>query len=165
MSSDENLQIRIGGPADVDDVMELALSACEENSFLEAQPQYLLREIWAALNRDKGLVGIISKPNGKPEGAVLLRIGQMWYSDKEVLEEKAVFIHPDYRSAKGGRARRLVEFSKKIADALEIPLIIGVLSNNRTAAKVKLYERQLGSPAGAFFLYGARTGQHKVAEH
>lgn len=165
MDKDDNLQIRIGNPSDVDDVMELALSACEENSFMEAKPQLLLQEIWAGLSLDKGIVGIISKPGGKPEGAVLLRVGKMWYSDKDVLEEKAVFIHPDYRSAKGGRARRLVEFSKKIADALEIPLIIGVLSNNRTAAKVKLYERQLGAPAGAFFLYGSRTGQHKVAEH
>jgi len=44
---------------------------------------------------------------------VLLRIGTMWYSDERVLEEKAIFIHPDFRSAKGGRARQLCEFSKK----------------------------------------------------
>jgi GNAT superfamily N-acetyltransferase len=89
---------------------------------------------------------------------VLLRIGQMWYSDTLVVEERAVFTHPEYRSAKGGRARKLCEFSKKVADDLGIPLIIGVLSNHRTEAKVRLYERQFGKPSGAFFLYGARTG-------
>jgi hypothetical protein len=99
----------------------------------------------------------------KPEGAVLLRVGNMWYSDREVLEEKAIFIHPDYRNAKGGRARRLCEFSKSVSDALGIPLIIGVLSNDRTEAKVRLYERQFGKPSGAFFLYGATTGA--VKEH
>jgi len=165
MGKDDNLKLRIGGPDDVHDVMDLALIACEENGFLEPKPELLLQDIWPALNRDKGVVGLIGKPGEKPEGAVLLRIGKMWYSDRDVLEEKAVFIHPDSRSAKGGRARRLVEFSKKVADALEIPLIIGILSNNRTAAKVKLYERQLGAPAGAFFLYGARTGEIKSAEH
>ena len=89
----------------------------------------------------------------------------MWYSDNPVLEEKAIFIHPDFRSAKGGRARQLCEFSKQVADSLGIPLIIGVLSNHRTEAKVRLYERQFGKPSGAFFLYGAHTGQHTMTEH
>jgi hypothetical protein len=87
----------------------------------------------------------------------------MWYSDNLVLEEKAIFIHPEYRSARGGRARRLCEFSKHAADTLNIPLIIGVLSNHRTEAKVRLYERQFGKPSGAFFLYNATTGGWKDA--
>lgn len=154
----EELKIRTGTPEDVDAVMEIALSACDENGFVSPNPKRLLGEIWPALNRDKGIIGIIGPENGSVEGAVLLRIGTMWYSDQEVLEEKAIFIHPDFRSAKGGRARRLCEFSKQAADSLGIPLIIGVLSNHRTEAKVRLYERQFGKPSGAFFLYNARTG-------
>jgi hypothetical protein len=69
-----------------------------------------------------------------------------------------VFVHPDYRAAKGGRARKLVEFAKKVSEKLEMPLMIGVLSNSRTDAKTRLYERQFGNPAGAFFLYGMKTG-------
>ena len=157
------LGIRVGTPEDVDAIMEIALSACEENGFVDPNPAKLLAEIWPALNLDKGLLGVIGEPGGKMEGAVLLRIGAMWYSDKEVLEEKAIFIHPDYRSAKGGRARRLCQFSKHVADSLGIPLIIGVLSNNRTEAKVRLYERQFGKPSGAFFLYNARTGGFRTA--
>ena len=113
--------------------------------------------------RDHGLIGVIGPKNGKPEGAILLRIGSMWYSDDQVIEEKAIFIHPEYRSAKGGRARRLCEFSKQVSDQLDIPLIIGVLSNDRTEAKVRLYERQFGKASGAFFLYNARTGGFKAA--
>jgi GNAT superfamily N-acetyltransferase len=158
----EELQVRVGTPEDVDDIMNLALSACEENGFVEPNPAKLLQEIWHGLNLEKGVVGVIGE-RGKPEGAVLLRIGSMWYSDHEVLEEKAIFIHPEYRSAKGGRARRLCEFSKQVADSLGIPLIIGVLSNNRTKAKVRLYERQFGEPSGAFFLYNARTGAFRDA--
>jgi hypothetical protein len=40
-----------------------------------------------------------------------------------------------------------------------MPLMIGVMSNSRTDAKVKLYERQFGNPAGSFFLYGVKTGE------
>jgi hypothetical protein len=75
-----------------------------------------------------------------------------------VLEEKAVFIHPDYRTAKGGRARKLCHFAKETADTLDLPLMIGVLSDQRTEAKVRMYEREFGKPSGAFFLYKANTG-------
>jgi len=156
------IEVRIGEAEDVDDIMSLALSACEENGFMDPNPQKLVTEIWHGLTLEKGLVGIIGE-RGKPEGAVLLRIGSMWYSDHEVLEEKAIFIHPDYRSAKGGRARRLCQFSKQVADSLGLPLIIGVLSNHRTEAKIRLYERQFGRPSGAFFLYNARTGAFRAA--
>lgn len=159
----DNLKVRIGTPEDVHPMMDLAMQACDENGFVDPNPQKLLAEIWPALNLDNGLVGIIQDEGGQLEGAILLRIGTMWYSDAQVLEEKAIFIHPDYRSAKGGRARRLCEFSKKTADELGIPLIIGVLSNHRTEAKVRLYERQFGKPSGAFFLYNARTGSYPAA--
>jgi hypothetical protein len=158
-----SLGVRIGTPADVHKMMDLALAACDENGFIEPNPAKLLQEIWPALNQERGLVGIIPGKEDALEGAVLLRIGNMWYSDHEVLEEKAIFIHPDFRSAKGGRARKLCEFSKHVSDSLDIPLIIGVLSNHRTEAKIRLYERQFGKPSGAFFLYNAATGGWKDA--
>jgi GNAT superfamily N-acetyltransferase len=159
----DNFGVRIGTPADVHPMMDLAMQACDENGFVDPNPKKLLAEIWPALNLENGIVGIIQDEGSGLEGAILLRVGTMWYSDAQVLEEKAIFIHPDYRSAKGGRARRLCEFSKRAADGLGIPLIIGVLSNHRTEAKVRLYERQFGKPSGAFFLYNARTGACKAA--
>jgi len=160
---DEENPIRVGTLEDLDPMMELALMACDENGFVNPNPVKLLEQIYSALAQDHGLIGIIGKPSEKIEGAVLLRVSKMWYSDQDVLEEKAIFIHPDYRNAKGGRARRLVEFSKQASDYLKIPLIIGVLSNHRTEAKVRLYERQFGKASGAFFLYNAHTGGWKEA--
>ena len=153
-----DLKIRIAGPQDMDEIMALAMSACDENGFLNPNPARLAAEIWPALNLDHGICAVIGKEGGGIEGLVLLRIGNMWYSDNLVVEEKAIFIYPEYRAAKGGRAKKLCEFSKHVADMLGVPLIIGVLSNNRTEAKVRMYERILGKPAGAFFLYGAKTG-------
>jgi len=161
----DELKVWVGTPDDVEDIMDLAISACAENGFVQPNPMKLLAEIWPALNRDRGIIGIVGIPGQKPHGAILLRIGNIWYSDDEILEERAVFIHPDYRSAKGGRARKLCEFGKKVADELGIPLTIGVLSNERTEGKVRMYERIFGKPAGAYFLYGVRTGEwHQAAE-
>lgn len=153
-----DLSVRIGTPEDLDQLMGLATRACGENGFIAPNMQKVLEQIWAAVNRDRGLCGVIGPVGGEIEGAILLRITDFWYSDTPVLEEKGLFIRDEYRSAKGGRARRLCEFAKSAADTLGIPLLIGVLSNSRTEAKVRLYRRQFGEPAGAFFLYGAVTG-------
>jgi hypothetical protein len=159
----EELGIRVGTPDDVHKMMDLALAACEENGFVDPNPVKLLGEIWSGLNLDNGLLGIIEGDGNEFEGAVLLRIGGMWYSDRQVLEEKAIFINPEFRSAKGARAKRLCQFSKQVADTLDLPLIIGVLSHHRTEAKIRMYERQFGKPSGAFFLYNARTGMAGTA--
>ena len=164
MSDDtEDLHIRIGTPDDVHEVMSLAIMVSEENGFLNPDPERILGEVWAALNRDHGIIGIIGEPGAPIEGGVLLRMGHMWYSNSWVLEERVIFTHPDFRAAKGGRAKKLCEFSKSTADALGLPLLIGVLSNDRTVAKVKMYERVFGKPAGAFFLHGATTGAREGA--
>ena len=151
------VKVRVGQPSDVDDVMKLALMGSAENGFVNPNPLKILEDVWCALNKDRGIVGIIGAP-GSPEGAVLLRIWPLWYSDDQIIEERAIYVHPDHRAAAGGRATRLCEFSKMVSDQLGIPLLIGVLSNMRTDAKVRLYERHFGTQAGSFFLYGARTG-------
>lgn len=145
--------VRIATPDEVDAVMKLALMGCAENEFLPHNPVKVLQDVWAALNLDQGIVGAIGPVGGELEGAVLLRIGQIWYSDQPHIEERAIFVHPSYRSARGGRAARLAEFSMDVADQLGLPLTIGVLSDHRTAAKVRLYQRVLGKPSGAYWIY------------
>ncbi len=155
---DNIVKVRTGQPDDVDGMMELALAATEENGLTKPNPIKLLNEIWAALNNERGIVGIIGPLAGKLEAAILLRTEELWYSSELTLIERAIFVHPDYRSAKGGRARKLCEFAKQASLALEIPLIIGVLSSQRTDGKIKLYERQFGHSSGCYFLFNGKTG-------
>lgn len=152
-------RVRVGTPDDVHGAMELAIMGGAENGIIRASPEKLLNDIWPALNLDWGIVGIVGELGQKLEGLVILRITTPWYGDDPVLEERAIFVHPEYRSAKGGRAARLCEFSMKTADRLGLPLIIGILSSQRTAAKVRMYTRFFGEPAGAFWIYGTRTGE------
>lgn len=153
------ITVRVGTPDDVDGMMTLALAACKENGLTNPNPVKLLYEIWSGLTREHGIVGIIGEPNKEFEAAILLKTEPMWYSDDLTLVERAVFVHPDFRSAKGGRARLLCEFAKQAADALEIPLVIGILSSERVSGKVRLYERQFGPQSGAYWIYGKKTGE------
>lgn len=160
----DEIKVRIGVPQDMEAVMELALMVCEENGIFQPNIYKVAADIWPSLHQDGGLVGVIGSPGNRVEGFVLLKIGTMWYADSAIVEEKTVYVHPDFRNSPGGRASKLCEFSKQVSDELGLPLIIGVLSNSRTKSKVKMYERLFGEPAGAFFLYGAKTGQWERQE-
>lgn len=151
--TDTRLEVRLGTPEEVDEVMKIALMGVEENAFVPVNPTKLLQEIWSALNLHQGAVGVIGEVGGQIEGAVLLRVGNVFYSDSPLVEEKAIFVHPSFRSAKGGRAARLAEFSKWMADQMELPLLIGVLSATRVLAKIKMYSRVFGEPSGAYWVY------------
>lgn len=155
---EKELSVRVGTPDDVDGMMELALAACEENGLTNPNPLKLLGEIWAGLSRQHGIVGIIGRPGEQFEAAILLRTEPLWYSDDLTIVERAIFVHPDYRSAKGGRARKLCEFAKQTAEVLQIPLVIGILSSQRVEGKIRLYERQFGPQSGAYWIYGKKTG-------
>jgi RPA family protein len=50
----------------------------------------------------------------------------------------------------------MIAFGKRCSDEINIPLVIGVVSNERTKAKMDLYRRQLGEPCGGYFVYSKR---------
>lgn len=154
----EDIHVRVATPKDFEGVMHLASQVSRENGLFEPTLDMVASEVWASLHHDHGIIGVIGPEGGTLEGFVLLRVGNTWYSQAEIIEEKTVFVSPKLRSAKGGRGRKLCEFSKKVADELGLPLLIGILSNQRTRGKIEMYKRVFGDPAGAFFLYGAHTG-------
>lgn len=150
-----SITVRTGTAADIHPVMRQALAACEENSLSRVNPTKLLSEVWASLNLDKGIMGLIGQD--PIEAGILLRVEPMWYSDDMCLLERAIFVNPDYRRG-GGRARLLCQWAKKAAEELKMPLVIGILTSQRVQAKVALYERQFGEPSGAYWIFGATTG-------
>lgn len=160
-----DLIVRTGTPEDAEAVLALAMEGAAENGIVRPDIEKIANEFWAALHLDGGIVGIVGPRDGKPEGFTLLRVTNMWYgqSDDQVLEERIVFVKSEFRSAKGGRARKLVDFAKQSAERLGLPLMIGILSTERTEGKVRLYRRVLGEPSGAFWLVGAKSGDSTKA--
>jgi hypothetical protein len=163
MDEVSQVHVRIGTPDDVFPMMTLALNACQDNGLTNPNPRKLLADIWAALNLDHGLVGIIGTPGEEVEACILMRIEPLWYSDDFILNERAIFVDPKYRSAKGGRASRLCEFAKKVQVELSLPLLIGILSTKDASAKERLYRRKFGESAGAYWIIGAKSGAWKEA--
>lgn len=104
----------------------------------------------------RGFMGVIGPPNAL-EGFLLMALSTFWYSDDIIFEEYANFVHPHHR--RSNHAKALLAYSRHMADNVEIPLLIGIVSNIRTEAKVRLYRRQLPE-AGAFFLYGIKGRAH-----
>lgn len=101
----------------------------------------------------RGFIGVIGEV-GSLEGCIMLTVGSVWYSDDWTLDEHLNFVDPAHRAS--NHAKSLIEFAKDCADRIGVRLVIGVLSTKRTAAKVRLYERQL-TPAGAFFIHPAQA--------
>lgn len=153
------VKVRTAVPQDFAAAMDLLVQANAENGLARMDVNKLVQIVGPALHCSNGIIGAIGPVGGPLEGVVLLQIEKLWYSEEPVIAEKLVYVHPDFRSAKGGRAAKLCEFAKQVSDEMGIPLIIGVLSNERTKSKIRMYERLIGEPAGAFFVYGGKTGQ------
>ncbi len=145
--------VRVGKPEDLDAVMRIARLAAAEGALLDYEEGVALQTIYESLHLHNGIMGVIDGEDGELEGTVLMRIGPPWSGRTQFIEERSIFVHPAFRKSNGKRARRLIEFAKWTAQRLEMKLMIGVLSNERTAAKVRMYERILGKPAGSFWLY------------
>ena len=85
----------------------------------------------------------------------------VWFSDEFQLLELFNFVRPDSRAS--DFAKSLIGYAKTCAEGLGIDLMIGVLSNERMEAKVRLYGRMLPK-AGELFCYRpARVEQVEAA--
>jgi GNAT superfamily N-acetyltransferase len=133
------------------------LSLCHElhqdNGLFEMEDAKVREMLDRAYNRQGGVIGIIDG-DGEIAGAIYMTISSMWYRSPEHLEELFNFVRPKYRNTKAAKA--LVQFAKTCSDKTGLPLMIGVVTNKRLEAKVRLYRQELGMPAGAFFLYGVK---------
>lgn len=134
--------------------MEICRALHEENGLFTMSDDKVLGMLRKAFKKQGAIIGVLGPP-GHIEGAIYLAISDYWYSNDWHLSELFSFVLPQYR--KSNNAKELITFAKRCSDEIRIPLVIGVISNERTEGKVRLYQRQLDKPAGAFFVYGART--------
>jgi hypothetical protein len=140
-------------PVDRDEVTRLCIEDRLENpqfSFSRPKIEAMVSRI---LDNGEGVIGLIRR-NNEIEAIMLMQISQMWFSDEWCLEEVLNFVRPQYR--RSTNAKDMIQFAKRCSDELGIPLVIGVVSNERTAAKIQLYERQLGKSCGGFFMYSKK---------
>jgi len=150
--TDAPSRVRFAERCDLDDVLFLCRELHAENGLFEMSDDRVRDVLMSHYDRTGGMIGVIGEP-GCLEGAIVMRMSTMWYSDQTVLEELFSFVLPEFR--RSNNAKDLIDFAKRCAEAIGVPLMIGIISNHRTAAKVELYRRRLGAPAGAFFVTNA----------
>lgn len=134
--------------------MELCRELHRENGIFSMDEEKVRAMLRKAFDRQGGLLGVIGEP-GEIEGMIFMLLSTFWYSSDPHWEEMLAFVRQKYRKSRN--AVELVNFGKWCADSSGIPLVIGIISNERTAGKVRLYQRLLDHPIGNFFMYKADT--------
>jgi len=133
------------------------LQMCEENHRDNGQFSLSLGKVEGMIDRaftgGGAIIGVVGKD--QIEGMLALFIGQHWYTDDWCLEEIQNYVRPQFR--KSTHAKDMINFGQRCSDELGIPLVIGVVSNERTRAKMELYRRQLGDPCGGYFIHQPRS--------
>lgn len=148
-------RVRIADASDVEELFSLCCKMHDENFILPMSEQkvreLLLNCTQPQVEKRPGVIGIVGA-KGQIEGAIGLVFESTWYSDELCIFDAWNFVLPQYRSSTN--SKDLIAWAKKISDHFGYPLMIGILSNHRTEAKVRLFRKQLGNPVGAFFMYG-----------
>lgn len=153
-------EVRTARPDDVSEVYRLLLMGHAENALFPVDngraAYFIQRFLWSHhMPEDdagpRGIIGVIGPRGGHLEAMTMVGIGQQWYTSHKHLEEFIVFVDQNHRRSNHGRA--LIDWLKEQSHKTSLPLLTGILTNQRTIGKVRLYERYYGEKAGAFFVY------------
>lgn len=111
-------------------------------------------EISADDTGPRGIIGAIG-PSGSLEAMIMLVLSAPWYSDVIGMDDCVSFVDPNHR--RSDHAKVLIAYAKNMVDEIrkshsDFTMTLGVVSTQRTAAKIRLYERQL-TQVGAYFIY------------
>ena len=161
--------VRPATSADENEVWRLFRLHADENALFpmsEPKVQYHLDRILrpetvaADDTGPRGLIGVIGRI-GALEGAIMLILGSPWYTDEITLDDCMNFVDPAHR--KSEHAKALISYSKYLVDQVRLghpdfKMIIGVVSTERTAPKIRLYSRLMGEPVGAYFMHPNVSG-------
>lgn len=153
--------VRTATAADQKEVWRLFLQGHRENGLFSLSPEkvqwFMNRAMFPEIippgdTGVRGAIGVIGAP-GALEGLVFVTIGSYWYSDDKHLEEFIVYVDPECR--KSNHAVALVQWMKDQVEITGLPLMTGIISNERTEAKCRMYRRMLPK-IGEFFFLGPK---------
>jgi len=149
----ETERVRFAEPGDEMSLLALMDAVHQESGLFPIDPIAALAMIGRCIARRDAVIGTIG-PVGAVRAAVCLTIERMWYASADngrFLSEKFMIVAPEHR--RSTHAKNLLLFSKEVARGLGIKLLIGVASNERTAAKVRLYRSQFPMKIGESFMF------------
>lgn len=144
--------VRMATPADAPKILSLCRIAHQEIAPFALDEGFVQDKIDKTTNKQGGIIGVIG--DDEIRASICLEITNDWYTREFMLLERWSYVHPDYRKSR--YALDLIEFAKECSTGIGIPLVIGITTNQRTEAKVRLFRRALGHPVGALFVFGSK---------
>lgn len=153
--------VRIAVKSDERAIFDLLMTkAAEEGALAPVNDYKVLNAIKTATDRKGAVIGIIEE-NGEIAASIGLVMGQWWYSEAWHYEDLWSYVHPEYRRVRRGNvnfAQMLLQFAKWWSEQAGLPVMLGIASSIRTAAKIRLYMRQLPLIGAAFLWRGSSSG-------
>ena len=158
-------EVRIALPRDRHECIRLFQQAHAENGIFTLAPEkveFLMDRCLFSMaipphdTGPRGVIGVIGE-TGALQALCVLMIGQYWYTHDRHLEEMLVYVDPKHRVSL--HARALIKWMMQQSEITGLPLLTGVVSNNRTAAKCALYGRMLTKVGEFYFHRGAVNGK------
>lgn len=147
--------VRLAVPADEDKIVSMISLLHDENGLFPLSERRVREYMGRFFRKEGALIGVIGE-SGDPVASIYLGIEQPYYSETWYLNEAWNFVHPDHR--RSDYAKCLLGWAKDVSSRMGLPLMIGIVSNHRTEAKVRLYEKQL-EKAGAFFVWNRQLAE------
>lgn len=147
--------VRVATIADEPEIMLLLNQMHAEGGVMPLDQMEASQMFHRAFNRQGGILGVIGE-SGDIKAMIYLLMSKFWYTTHWHLEELFNFVRPDMRKSKENYARRMIQFAKECSVEIGLPLTIGVLTNQRMEGKVRLYQRELGVPVGAWFMHNSK---------
>jgi hypothetical protein len=145
--------VRLATMEDLPRLLKFCEQLHEENGISKIDWDVGVPFLVQGIRRQGAIVGVIG-PVGAIEGMVFLQFSRFWYSKDDILDELFNYVAPEYR--RSNNAKALAKFAKDCSEKIDIPLLIGILSNIRTEGKIRLYRSIFGPPSGAYFLINAK---------
>ena len=149
---------RIASPSDESELLRLVVLMHAESGWAPLDLDCVRETLAKAWERRGGIITVIGPP-GSIRAMMYVWITRPWFSYSNHLEELFCWVHPEHR--RSDYSKLLIEEAKKYSDQIsaqsgqKVPLLMGVLTNKRMAAKVRLYRLFFGMPVGAFFMHNA----------
>jgi hypothetical protein len=143
------LPVRKAKPEDRDTILHICTRNHDENGQFKLAMPKVEEMIDRAFGKRDAIIGVVGKD--RIEGLIMMLITQFWYTNDWCLEEVMNYVLPEYR--RSTHAKDMISFAKRCSNEIGIPLVIGVVANERTKAKIELYRRQLGDPVGGYFIH------------
>lgn len=158
--------IRLAAPSDEAEVLHLLKLMWQESGWRPLDIDAARETFALAFDRKGASLWVIGAP-GHIRAMTFLKLARSWYTREYHIEELFCWVHPEHRASDYHKI--LIEKAKLVSDEIstlmghKVPLLMGVLTNRKMEAKVRLYRRFFGIPVGAFFVHNAPwVSQHEL---